>query len=100
MTLAAPHANRRGFIGGSDARIIMGTDETALVRLWREKRGEAEPQDYTDNLIVQAGGSHGVDGIVESIHATATHARLNRCPDEVREGSLTSSFQTPHVAFG
>ena len=55
MTLAAPHANRRGFIGGSDARIIMGTDETALVRLWREKRGEAEPQDYSDNLLVQLG---------------------------------------------
>jgi predicted phage-related endonuclease len=34
---------RRGFIGGSDARIIMGNDEAALVRLWREKRGEAEP---------------------------------------------------------
>jgi predicted phage-related endonuclease len=34
---------RRGFIGGSDARIVMGNDEAALVRLWREKRGEAEP---------------------------------------------------------
>jgi predicted phage-related endonuclease len=33
---------RRYFIGGSDARIIMGTDEEALIRLWREKRGEAE----------------------------------------------------------
>ena len=30
---------RRGFIGGSDARIIMGDDEVALARLWREKRG-------------------------------------------------------------
>jgi putative phage-type endonuclease len=47
--------SRRSFIGGSDARVIMGTDETALVRLWREKRGEAEPQDYSDNLIVQLG---------------------------------------------
>jgi predicted phage-related endonuclease len=46
---------RRSFIGGSDARIIMGDDEEALVRLWREKRGEAEPRDYTDNLIVQLG---------------------------------------------
>jgi predicted phage-related endonuclease len=46
---------RRFFIGGSDARIIMGTDEAALVRLWREKRGEAEPPDYSDNLIVQLG---------------------------------------------
>jgi predicted phage-related endonuclease len=33
----------------------MGTDEAALVRLWREKRGEAEPPDYSDNLIVQLG---------------------------------------------
>ena len=48
-------ANRRYFIGGSDARIIMGTDETALVRLWREKRGEAEPPNYSDNLVVQLG---------------------------------------------
>ena len=46
---------RRGYIGGSDARIIAGTDEDALVRLWREKRGEAEPPDYSDNLIVQLG---------------------------------------------
>ncbi len=38
-------ADRRSFIGGSDARIIMGEDELALVRLWREKRGEVEPVD-------------------------------------------------------
>jgi predicted phage-related endonuclease len=35
----------------------MGHDETALVRLWREKRGEAEAPDYSDNLIVQLGGA-------------------------------------------
>ena len=35
---------RRRFIGGSDARIIMGNNEAALVRLWREKRGEVEPE--------------------------------------------------------
>ncbi len=46
---------RRAFIGGSDARVIMGTDEAALVRLWREKRGEAEPEDLSCNLIVQLG---------------------------------------------
>ena len=46
---------RRGFIGGSDARIIMGNDGAALVRLWREKRGEAEPEDLSGNLIVQLG---------------------------------------------
>src|SRR6478752_3778876 len=47
--------NRRCFIGGSDARIIMGSDEAALIRLWREKRGEAEPEDLSGNLIVQLG---------------------------------------------
>jgi predicted phage-related endonuclease len=46
---------RRHFIGGSDARIIMGDDEGALQRLWREKRGEVEPQDLSGNLIVQLG---------------------------------------------
>ena len=33
----------------------MGDDETALLRLWREKRGEIEPEDLTANLIVQLG---------------------------------------------
>src|SRR5229473_1943877 len=48
-------AKRHSFIGGSDARIIMGTDEAALLRLWQEKRGEFEPQDLSGNLIVQLG---------------------------------------------
>jgi hypothetical protein len=47
--------NRRFFIGGSDARIIMGDDEGALIRLWREKRGEVEPEDLSGNLVVQLG---------------------------------------------
>jgi predicted phage-related endonuclease len=46
---------RRLFIGGSDARIIMGNDEAALIRHWREKRGEADPADLSGNLIVQLG---------------------------------------------
>jgi predicted phage-related endonuclease len=48
-------ADRREFVGGSDARIVMGEDEAALLRLWREKRGEAEPEDLSGNLIVQLG---------------------------------------------
>src|SRR5258705_8795382 len=50
-------ADRRSFIGGSDARIIMGSDETALIQLWREKRGEAQPEDLSGNLIVQLGSA-------------------------------------------
>jgi predicted phage-related endonuclease len=48
-------ADRRYFIGGSDARVIMGDDEARLTRLWREKRGEIEPEQLDDNLIVQLG---------------------------------------------
>jgi predicted phage-related endonuclease len=47
--------DRRHFIGGSDARIIMGQDEKALIRLWQEKRGEVGPEDLSANLIVQLG---------------------------------------------
>jgi predicted phage-related endonuclease len=47
--------DRRQFIGGSDARIIMGNDEARLIRLWREKRGEIEPEDLSQDLIVQLG---------------------------------------------
>ena len=51
----AIYSNRRRYIGGSDARTIMGDDETALIRLWREKRGEVEPEDLSGNLIAQLG---------------------------------------------
>jgi len=55
MSWTRPDNTRRHFIGGSDARIIMGDDEAALIRLWREKRGEIEPEDLSGNLIVQLG---------------------------------------------
>jgi predicted phage-related endonuclease len=51
----ADSRSRRFFLGGSDARLIMGTDEAALTQLWQEKRGEIEPEDLSDNLIVQLG---------------------------------------------
>ena len=56
--IASPRSrevHRRQFIGGSDARIIMSPDEAPLIRLWKEKRGEAEPEDLSDNLVVQLG---------------------------------------------
>src|SRR5690349_12010779 len=71
--------HRRAFLGGSDARIITGTDEAALVRLWREKRGEAEPPDYSDNLLVQLG--------------VATEA-LNRCWFEKMSGQVIKGVQS------
>jgi predicted phage-related endonuclease len=53
--MLADSPSRRSFVGGSDARIIMGDDEAALFQLWREKRGEAEAKDFSDVLIVQLG---------------------------------------------
>src|SRR5437868_6284496 len=56
MHISRPtYVDRRSFIGGSDARIIMGDDESGPLRLWREKRGKVEPEDLTANLIVQLG---------------------------------------------
>jgi predicted phage-related endonuclease len=49
--------SRRSFVGGSDARIVMGSDEAALLQLWREKRGEAEPEDLSGNLVVRLGSA-------------------------------------------
>jgi predicted phage-related endonuclease len=54
-SVAAAQIDRRFFIGGSDARTIMGSNEAALVRLWQEKRGEVGTEDLSDNLIVQLG---------------------------------------------
>src|SRR5262249_35563859 len=49
------YPERRTFIGGSDARIIIGSDEAALIRLWQEKRGEIDHEDLSGNLVVQLG---------------------------------------------
>src|SRR5262249_11586644 len=73
-------AERRFFIGGSDARVIMGSDEAALVRLWREKRGEAEPEDLSGNLIVELG--RATEGLKPSWYErnTGRHVRDVRRP--------------------
>src|SRR6187549_440756 len=71
-------SDRRSFIGGSDARIVMGADEAALLRLWREKRGEVEPEDLSNNLVVQLG--------------TATEA-LNRRWYERNTGQVIAGVQ-------
>ena len=75
----ADSPDRRSFIGGSDARIIMGDDDAALLRLWREKRGEAEPEDLSGNLIVQLG---------------AVTEDLNRRWYEANTGQVITDVQT------
>jgi hypothetical protein len=43
---AISQLDRRAFIGGSDARIIMGDDETALLRLWGKNAAMLSPKTY------------------------------------------------------
>jgi len=78
LAKTASAANRKTFIGGSDARVIVGDDEGALLRLWREKRGEAEPEDLSGNLVVQLGVST---------------ERLNRRWYEARTGEIITDVQ-------
>jgi putative phage-type endonuclease len=77
---------RRSFIGGSDARIIMGTDEKALVRLWREKRGEAEPEDLSDNLIVQLGTA--TEGLNRTWYERNTGRRVTDIQRRVKHSAI------------
>ena len=46
---------RNGGIGGSDANIILSGDSERIIRLWREKRGEMEPEDLSGCLPVILG---------------------------------------------
>src|SRR3974390_913978 len=76
--LHRPYLGRRQFIGGSDARIIMDEHETALLRLWKEKRGEAEAEDLSGDLLVQLG---------------AVTEQLNRHWYEKNTGQVVSEVQ-------
>ena len=55
VSKSSTSVNRRTFIGGSDTRIIMGSDQDALIQLWKEKRGEADSPDLSGVLVVQLG---------------------------------------------
>lgn len=48
-------AARRTSIGGSDAKIIMSGDQTAIERLWAEKRGEIAPEDLSEVILINLG---------------------------------------------
>ncbi len=84
--------NRRSFIGGSDARIIMGADETALARLWREKRGEAEPEDLSGNLIVQLGAA--TEELNRSWYERNTGRRVTDVQHRVRHSAIAWMMAT------
>ena len=66
----------------------MGNDEAALLRLWREKRGETGPEDLSGNLIVQLGlatealnrrlvrGQHNTGQVITDVQRQVWHPAL------------------------
>jgi hypothetical protein len=52
---AAQLRSRMSGIGGSDANTILSGNGDRIVALWREKRGEVEPEDLSDRLPVALG---------------------------------------------
>ncbi len=80
------YGGRRSFVGGSDARIIMGADETALVHLWREKRGEVEPEDLSGNLVVQLGAT--TEALNRSWYERNTGRRIVDVQRRVRHSAI------------
>lgn len=48
-------SERRNFVGASDANVIMGGDPEKIHRLWSDKVGATDPEDLSDNLLVQMG---------------------------------------------
>ena len=81
-----PYESRRVFVGGSDARIIMGSDEAALIRLWREKRGEVEPEDVSGNLVVQLGVA--TEALNRSWYERSTGRRITDVQRRVKHSAI------------
>src|SRR6516162_5312864 len=81
------YADRRSFIGGSDARVIMGNDEAALVHLWCEKRGDAEPEDLSGNLVVQLG--RATEELNRSWYERSTGRHVRGVQRQVRHSAIS-----------
>jgi predicted phage-related endonuclease len=84
---ATHRVDRSTFIGGSDARIIMGRDQAALIRLWREKRKERAPEDLAGNLIVQLG--HATEALNRHWYERCTGLRIAEVQAHVRHHHYT-----------
>lgn len=74
-------AKRRHSIGGSDANIIMSGDQEKIMRLWQEKRGEAEPENLDDVLPVVMG--QWTEELNRIWFARRTGRRVTNAGDEI-----------------
>ena len=68
----------------------MGSDEAALVQLWREKRGEVGPEDISGNLIVQ------LEAVTEELNRRWYEANTGQtAPDLATPGQQPSRPEGP-----
>ena len=65
---------------------IVGNDEAALIQLWREKRGEAEPEDLSRNLVVQLGAA--TEELNRSWYERNTGRRVRDVQRRVRHSAI------------
>jgi hypothetical protein len=93
--------DRRHFIGGSGARIIMGRDEKALIRLWQEKRGEVGPEDLSGNLIVQLGlATEDLSRTSKGVAPPASFAGFPKRPSRLRRSGNSPESYARCVTVG
>jgi predicted phage-related endonuclease len=69
-------------VGGSDANIILGGSPERLLRLWREKRGEASPEDLSGNLAVMLGC--WTEAFNRQWFEQSTGLTISRCGEAIR----------------
>jgi predicted phage-related endonuclease len=64
----------------------MGNDEAALISLWHEKRGEAAPEDLSNDLVVQLGAA--TEEFNRSWYERNTGRRITDVQRQVRHSAI------------
>ena len=64
----------------------MGGNEAALIQLWREKRGEVEPEDLSGNLVVQLGAT--TEALNRSWYERNTSRRITDVQRRVKHSAI------------
>lgn len=84
--------DRQGFIGGSDAPVVLGLSPKSRYRLWQEKTGEVEPDDLSNNERVRWGI------VLEDVVAQEVTHRYGLKLRRVNKRRFTSAYGFPMVA--
>ena len=88
---------RRGGIGASDAPVLLGEGYGSRYRLWREKRGEIEPQDLSTVEAVRWGIA--LEATIAEEWAARTGMEVERCGILYRSKAQPFALATPDYTF-